>query len=240
MSAKNTWWAAVLLVLGLALGAQAQPPSFKLPGRKPDSQEPWGAFLGKAAHWVIGFQYRLENHPNIVFLDYPLSKIVREGKLGDAERLPEFLRLLRPDVTDTRALVLFEIKPDNEEGLQEARAQAARYLTVLNAAVAPGKQLQGGTDYAGSLFLEFEDGGALWQLSWRTPEPGITLYRWSYRKKKPGASWQERAAQREEAFPRGETEQRGEMVEQVLRAAYSGGNWPSGFQGQVFRPVECR
>jgi hypothetical protein len=42
--------AGFLLVLVAALGAQAEPPSSKLPGRQPDSKEPWGAFLGKVAH----------------------------------------------------------------------------------------------------------------------------------------------------------------------------------------------
>jgi len=37
--------------------------------------------------------------------------------LGDAERLSEFVRRLRPDITDTNALVLFEIKLDTEEYL---------------------------------------------------------------------------------------------------------------------------
>ncbi|OJH40142.1 hypothetical protein BON30_13870 [Cystobacter ferrugineus] len=39
--------AGFLLVLVAALGAQAEPPSFTLPGRKPDSRVPWGAFVGK-------------------------------------------------------------------------------------------------------------------------------------------------------------------------------------------------
>ncbi len=88
------------------------------------------------------------------------------------------MRLLRPDITDTRLLVLFEVKPDDEESRDEGREQAGRYLAALNAAVDPDKKLVGGTGFEGFLFLEFENGGALWQLSWRTPEPGVTLYRW--------------------------------------------------------------
>ncbi|WP_245814730.1 hypothetical protein [Cystobacter ferrugineus] len=175
-----------------------------------------------------------------VFLDPDnLSTIVEDGKLGDPKRLSKFVRLLRPDITDTSALVLFEIKPDNEEGLKEARQQAGRYLAALNGAVEPDKKLKGGTGFEGSLFLEFENGGALWQLSWRTPEPGVTLYRWSYRREKPHASWKERAAQKEEALPKEEAEQRGEMAEQAIRAAYEKGEWPNGFQGQVYLPVDC-
>ena len=84
---------------------------------------------------------------------------------------------------------------------RKGEKQAGRYLAALNAAVEPDKKLTGGTGFEGSLFLEFENGGALWQLSWRTPEPGVTLYRWSYRRKKPHASWKERAARRKRSCP---------------------------------------
>jgi hypothetical protein len=233
--------AGFLLVLVAALSAQAEPPSSKLPGRKLDSQEPWGAFLGKAAHEVIGMEYRVQHPSNRVFLNtVDLYRIVEKGELGDPERLPELVRRLRPDITDTDALVLFELKPDNEESHEKGRAEAGRYLAALNAVVRPDKKLTGGTGFEGSLFLEFENGGALWQLSWRTPEPGVTLYRWSYRRKQPHASWKERAAQKEEELPREELAQRGELAEQAIRAAHEGGDRPKGFQGQVYLPVDCR
>ncbi|MGZ3459342.1 MAG: hypothetical protein ACXU86_12665 [Archangium sp.] len=233
--------AGFLLVLVAALGAQAEPPSSKLPGRTPGSKEPWGAFLGRAAHDAIGIEYSVQHPSNDVFLNTAsLSRIVKEGELGDPKRLSEFVRLLRPDITDTRALVLFEIKPDNEESRSEGREQAGRYLAALNEAVEPDKKLTGGTGFEGSLFLEFENGGALWQLSWRTPEPGVTLYRWSYRRQQPHASWKERAAQKEEELPREEIAQRGELAEQAIRAAFEGGERPKGFQGQVYLPGDCR
>ncbi|WP_239014381.1 hypothetical protein [Archangium violaceum] len=64
-------------------------------------------------------------HPsNRVFLNTAsLSRIVNEGKLGDPKRLSEFVRPLRPDITDTRLLVLFELKPDNEESRVDGREQ---------------------------------------------------------------------------------------------------------------------
>jgi hypothetical protein len=233
--------AGFLLVLVAALGAHAEPPSATLPGRQPDSKEPWGAFLGKAAHYAIGRAYLVQHPSNRVFLDpASLYRIVGEGRLGDPERLSSFVRRLRPDITDTRLLVLFELKSDNEESLAEAREQSGRYLAALNGAVDPDKKLVGGTGFEGSLFLEFENGGALWQLSWRTPEPGVTLYRWSYRRKKPNATWKERAAQRDEELPRDEIEQHGELAEQAIRAAYEGGERPRGFQGQVYLPGDCR
>ncbi len=233
--------AGFLLLLVATLNAQAEPPSSTLPGRKPDSKEPWGAFLGRAAHEAIGRAYSVQHPSNVIFLNtVSLADIVREGELGDPKRLAEFVRLWRPDITDTRALVLFEIKPDDEESRREGRDQARRYLAALNDAVEPDKKLAGGTGFEGALFLEFENGGALWQLSWRTPEPGVTLYRWSYRREKPNASWKERAAQKAETLPKEEIEQRGELAEQALRAAYGGGERPKSFQGQVYLPVDCR
>ncbi len=239
---RSTWGlAGFLLVLVAALGAQAEPPSSTLPGRKPDSKEPWGAFLGRAAHVAIGIDYRVQHPSRTVFLDtVSLAKIMEEGQLGNPKRLSALVRLLRPDITDTSARVLFEVKPDDEESRGEAREQAGRYLAALNAAVDPDKKLVGGTGFEGSLFLEFENGGALWQLSWRTPEPGVTLYRWSYRRKKPNATWRERAAQKEEELPREEIERSGELAEQAIRAAYEKGERPAGFQGQVYLPGDCR
>jgi hypothetical protein len=93
--------AGFLLVLVAALGAQAQPPSSKLPGRKPDSTEPWDAFLGRAAHYAIGREYSVQQPSSVVFLDTSLSTIVKRGKLGNPKRLSKFVGLLRPDITDT-------------------------------------------------------------------------------------------------------------------------------------------
>ncbi|HYO51630.1 MAG TPA: hypothetical protein VEU50_02415 [Archangium sp.] len=142
--------AGFLLVLVAALGAQAEPPSSTLPGRKPDSKEPWGAFLGKVAHEVIGLEYRVQHPSNAVFLNtVNLYRIVGEGKLGNPKRLPELVRRLRPDITDTRLLVLFELKPDNEESREKGREEAGRYLAALNEVVEPDKKLVGGTDFEG-------------------------------------------------------------------------------------------
>jgi hypothetical protein len=154
---RRTWrLAGFLLVLVAALSAQAEPPSSKLPGRNPDSKEPWGAFLGKAAHEVVGREYRVQHPTDVVFLNtVSLADIVRKGRLGNPKRLSELVSLLRPDITNTDALVLFEVKPDDEESRDEGREQAGRYLAALNAAVDPDKKLVGGTDFEGSLFLEF-------------------------------------------------------------------------------------
>ena len=68
----------------------------------------------------------------------------------------------------------------------------------------------------------------------------MTLYRWSQRDKKPGASFKERASQVQKPVSREEAEQHGAVVEQALRAAYKAGEWPVAFQGgQVYLPVDC-
>ncbi|WP_245815084.1 hypothetical protein [Cystobacter ferrugineus] len=106
--ARNTWrLAGLLLVLVVAFGAQAAPPISRLPGREPDSKEPWDASLGKAAHLAIGRQYRVQHPTNVVFLDtVSLYNIVRRARLGDPQRLAEFVKLLRPDIyTRSRALL---------------------------------------------------------------------------------------------------------------------------------------
>lgn len=232
-------WGGLLLLLGVTLGALAEPPS-SLPGRKQDSKEPWDVFLGRSAHFAIGAQYRGLHPSHRVFVDpADLYRIVKEGELGNPRRLPESVRRLRPDITDVDALVLFEVKPDHDEGREQGRAQVTRYLTALNAVVEQNKKLSAGIGFEGSLFLDFEDGGALWRLSWRTPEPGVTVYRWSYRRKGPGATWKERAAQKEEALPQEEIEQHGELAERALRAAFGEGEWPVDFRGDVYLPVDC-
>jgi hypothetical protein len=169
----STWrLAGLLLVLVAALGAQAEPPSFRLPGRPPDSREPWGAFLGRAAHVAIGKAYGVQHPSNRVFLNtVDLSTIVEEGELGDPERLSELARRLRPDITDTRLLVLFEVKPDDEESREEGRQQAGRYLAALNKAVDPHKKFVGGTGFEGSLFLDFENGGHSGSCPGARPSP---------------------------------------------------------------------
>ena len=238
--ALNSRWIGLLLVLWGGLSALADPPSLALPGRAPDSKEPWGFFLGRAAHVAIGLQYRVQHPSHVVFVDTAdLSTIVDKGELGNPRLLSKFVRLLRPDITDTRALVLFEIKPDNEDGAAQARRQAGHYLAALNEVARPDRKLVGGTGFEGSLFVEFKKGAALWQLSWRTPEPGVTLYRWSYRRAKTDASWKELAAQKEEPVPEEEIEKHGAVVEQAVQGAYGTGEWPDGFEGRIYLPVDC-
>ena len=113
-----------LLVLGTALGAHAGPPSSTVPGPKPDSTEPWGNFLGRAAHDAIGRQYQAEHPKHTVFINsVSLRDIVKLTKLGDTQRFSEYTGGLRPDITDVDDRVLFEIKPDTEAERAEGRTR---------------------------------------------------------------------------------------------------------------------
>lgn len=67
----------------------------------------------------------------------------------------------------------------------------------------------------------------------------MTLYRWSYRRKKPEATWKERAAQAQLELPFDEVEKHGQVVEQVLQDAFERGEVPGDFPGHVYLPVDC-
>ena len=54
-------------------------------------------------------EYSVQHPSHAVFLNTTsLYDIVEEGKLGNPECLSSLVRRLRPDITDTDALVLFE------------------------------------------------------------------------------------------------------------------------------------
>lgn len=76
-------------------------------------------------------------------------------------------------------LVLFEIKPWNEKGLQEGREQAQAYLTALNRSILVGNRFTGGTNFHGEVLIRFARGQYIWRLEWRTNEPGVVQYRWT-------------------------------------------------------------
>jgi hypothetical protein len=153
---------------------------YTVPGRNPHSQEPWEFFLGNAAHRLIAYMYKV-NYPNHIayFNNQTLLAIVADTGIGDSSRLLPNERNMRPDITDVTTLVLFEIKPWNERGLLEGREEVQIYLAALNRAVASGMSFMRGTDFQGQVLIRFAQGEYIWRLEWQTPEPGITLYRWT-------------------------------------------------------------
>lgn len=101
---------------------------------------------------------------------------------------------------------LFEIKPWNEQGLQEGREEARKYLTALNRALSSGRPFTGGTEFQGEILIRFAKGEYIWRLEWRTPEPGVVQYRWTRS--------QQRFESEAEAYKAGEWV---ELTEQEMR-----------------------
>jgi hypothetical protein len=153
---------------------------YNVPGRRPGSQMPWEFFLGNAAHRLIGYMYGV-NHPlNRVFYNQEsIFGILSKMDIGDPSRLPSHESTLRPDITDVTAASLFEIKPWNEQGLQEGRQEVEIYLAALNRAAAPEMSFVAGTSFQGQILIRFAQGEYIWRLEWQTTEPGVTQYRWT-------------------------------------------------------------
>ena len=234
--------AGLLLIVTVSAHA-ADPPSdgkprkiTRLPGRNADSNEPWGAFLGKAAHLAIAHVY-LKDHPdNDVFHNtIRILDIMRQPNIGDPSLLLREERDLRPDITDTCDRVLFEIKPDTATGPAEGRAQAQLYLRALNRALVSGRKFVGGTGLQGAHLIQFEAGLYVWQLSWRTPEPGVTLYRWRRsRDMHPTGEYALEANAWVEPSEE-EIQQHEQMMQQVMQALLDQRPAPAEFCGQVLR-----
>lgn len=153
---------------------------YNVPGRNPNSQMPWEFFLGNAAHRLIAYMYGVKHPQNRVFFNTEtLPTILTERGIGDPSRLLPGEYKLRPDITDISSRSLFEIKPWNDQGLQEGRQEARTYLEALNRAVLVGGRFTGGTDFSGETLIRFARGQYIWRLEWRTTEPGVVQYRWT-------------------------------------------------------------
>jgi hypothetical protein len=169
--------------LQLAMSDGPAVQGYNVPGRNPNSQEPWTFFQGNTAHRLIAYMYGV-NHPgNEAFYNTATIKtILTKTGLGDTSRLHPDERELRPDITDVTtvtALYVFEIKPWNDQGLQDGRREVRAYLAALNRAVAPETSFSGGVDFQGEILIRFARGQYIWRLEWRTTEPGVVQYRWT-------------------------------------------------------------
>lgn len=153
---------------------------YNVPGRNPGSQMPWEFFLGNAAHTLIAYMYKVNRPMNSVFYNsQTLVGILRRTDGADPAQLLADQRNLRPDITDVSALMVFEIKPWNEQGLQEGRQEVLLYLAALNRAMPPAMNFVGGTDFSGQVLIRFAQGQYIWRLEWQTTEPGVIQYRWT-------------------------------------------------------------
>jgi hypothetical protein len=141
---------------------------------------PWEIFLGNAAHRLITYMYGV-NHPGrqVYYNKETILTIVRQSHLGDTSLLLPNERNICPDIADATSRSLFEIKPGNDQGLQEGREQARAYLAALNRALLVGKRFTGGTDFRGEILIRFAQGQYIWRLEWWTTEPGVVQYRWT-------------------------------------------------------------
>lgn len=186
-SSLGARWGRVLLLAwvlmsGDAMGGDSSDPvlqGYKVPGRNPDSQMPWEFFMGSAAHRIIAYIYGV-NHPESrgYYNSKSIEFILEDAGLGNASLLPLDEIRLRPDITDVSLRCLFEIKPWGPQALQEGRQEARRYLGALNRVVVDGRHFVGGTDFQGEILIRFAGGQYIWRLEWRTPESGVSQYRW--------------------------------------------------------------
>jgi len=199
---------------------------YNVPGRKPDSQVPYEVFLGNAAHRLVAYMYGVNHPDNRVFYNTKtIQNILADGNLGDTSQLRSDERNLRPDIADVSMLVLFEIKPWTEQGLQEGREEARIYLAALNRGLLDGKRFMGGTDFHGEVLIRFARGHYIWRLEWRTNEPGVVQYRWTRS--------QQRFDSEAAAYEAGQWE---ELTEQELRQY---GGWVAqAVEGMVRRREE--
>ncbi|HYO56280.1 hypothetical protein [Archangium sp.] len=202
-------------------------PVYKAPGRKTGSKEPWAFFLGNAAHEAIAHVYGVYYPGNTVYYNrVGIRDIVKQERIGDGSRLQENEREIRPDITDISDRVLFEVKPDNEEGLQEGREKVQQYLAALNRTIVSGERFVGGTGFQGAILLQFERGLHVWQLEWHTAEPGVTLYRWKRSQGRYDTPKDAYMAKQWEELPKEEMEWYKPMAEQVIERVASGQELP--------------
>jgi hypothetical protein len=153
---------------------------YNVPGRKPDSRMPWEFYMGNASHRLIALMYGV-NHPRsrAYYNTKSIKFILDDMEVGDSSLLRSDEREIHPDIADVSRLVLFEIKPWDEQALREGRAEARKYLTALNRALPSDKRFMGGTDFQGEILVRFAGGQYIWRLEWKNPEPGVVQYKWT-------------------------------------------------------------
>lgn len=160
------------------------------PGRP--GNQPFMWFLGISAHRLIAYNYlgkHLEEQQGIYANYFTIATILTDSGLGDPSRLNATEQGLKPDITNTDAREVFEIKPWNQAGLEAGRRQEAAYLDALNKGmgVPPGGRgnrgparypFLKGIDEKGQMAVQFHGGRMVWRLTWDTTEPGVIQYKW--------------------------------------------------------------
>ncbi|MFE8602390.1 hypothetical protein [Archangium violaceum] len=153
---------------------------YKVPGRRPDSQMPWELFLGNASHRLISYIYGTRHPTNVVFYNTtPIKHILDKTGMGDSSLLPAGEFEMRPDITDTTELSVFEIKPSSEMGLKDGLQEIQTYLLALNRTVTLADRFSAGRGFEGEILIQFAQGQYIWRLEWCTTAPGVTQYHWT-------------------------------------------------------------
>lgn len=167
-----------------------------------------------------------------------IRSIVGADSLGDSSLLSREEGEQRPDIVDSDERVLFEIKPESANGLAEGREQAGRYLRALNQVIVSGKPFSGGTGFQGAHLVQFESGKYVWLLSWRTPEPGVTLYRWRRSQDRFTSPEQSLDVMKWVELSQEEIQQHEHLIEQVMQALLDRRPAPPAFCGIVLRVTD--
>jgi len=182
--------------------------------------------MGNSAHKMIGEAYK-ETHPDrkVVTNSVPVSKIVEDAE-GNPELLLPGEKLIRPDITDLKDRLVFEIKPQGPKNLVMGQMEVTMYITAMNRAIPPtAKQFSRGVGFKGTLAIKFAGGAKIWQLTWDTTAPGVIQYKWS----KLGVKEEEQA--KAEAINKAEKEGQwvdlteAKRIAEVYKKAYEDDRW---------------
>jgi RHS repeat-associated protein len=188
--------------LNVYLYVQANPVAFHDPNGKEieayniapgrPGNQPFMWFLGISAHRLIAYHYlgkHLDEQQGIYANFFTVATILTDSGIGDPSRLNATEQGLKPDITNTDAREVFEIKPWNQAGLEAGRRQVAAYLDALNKGMGvppSGRGSRGparypflkGIDEEGQIAVQFHGGRMVWRLTWKTTEEGVIQYKW--------------------------------------------------------------
>ncbi len=159
-------------------GGGGDPRSLYTVKGRPGNQ-PMNFHMGNAAHNAIGTHYQNSHGGKIMVRINTVSITAIVRAIGGTEALlrpDEALR--RPDITDLRANVVFEIKSSRPGQLEEGRADVAANIAGINRSLPPAL-FKHGTGFTGDVWVRFDLSMRWWRLDWRTVEPGVIQYNWS-------------------------------------------------------------
>jgi hypothetical protein len=162
-------------VEGGSSGGDDGPEGYTVKGRP--GNQPWPLHMGNAAHEVIGTHYK-----HVLYADHDVRintvsiETIAKDAGGKIALLLPGEALMRPDITNLRKAVVFQIKSSNEGQLEAGRVKVAQDLAALNRTM-PTKLFTPGLDFAGDLGIQFAGSPEPWRITWSTTAPGVVQYR---------------------------------------------------------------